>query len=112
MSRPQLSFPELIADPFGTLGAARRVYWLADADGAVAAVLTHERVRELLGDGRLRANFSDFLETFGVTSGPFYEWMARSPLNKDGAEHQRWRSLLSRTFTPRSVERLRPRRPS
>lgn len=107
MSRPHISFPDLIADPFGTLGAARRAHWLADADGATA-VLTHERVRELLGDGRLHASFSDFLETFGVTSGPFYEWMARSPLNTDGAEHQRWRSLLSRTFTPRSVERLRP----
>jgi cytochrome P450 len=26
----------------------------------------------------------------------------------DGEEHRRWRSLMSRTFTPRSVERLRP----
>jgi cytochrome P450 len=34
--------------------------------------------------------------------------MAISPLNRDGKEHQRWRALMSRTFTPRSVERLRP----
>jgi cytochrome P450 len=26
----------------------------------------------------------------------------------DGEEHRRWRALMSRTFTPRSVERLRP----
>ncbi|HEY3186569.1 MAG TPA: cytochrome P450, partial [Solirubrobacteraceae bacterium] len=44
----------------------------------------------------------------GVSSGPFYAWMAISPLNHDGAEHQRWRGLMSRTFTPRRVESLRP----
>jgi hypothetical protein len=44
----------------------------------------------------------------GVTSGPFYEWMSLSPLNRDGADHVRWRQLMSKAFTPRSVERLRP----
>jgi cytochrome P450 len=34
--------------------------------------------------------------------------MALSPLNKDGSEHLRWRALMAKTFTPRSVERLRP----
>jgi len=29
------------------------------------------------------------------------------PLNKDGAEHQRWRTLMTRTFTPRRVEQIR-----
>jgi cytochrome P450 len=56
----------------------------------------------------MRSNFPEFLRAFGITGGPFYEWMSISPLNRDGAEHQRWRTLMSRTFTPRSVERLRP----
>jgi cytochrome P450 len=56
----------------------------------------------------MRADFPGFLRAVGVGSGPFYEWMAISPLNRDGAEHQRYRSVMSRTFTPRSVERLRP----
>jgi cytochrome P450 len=107
MSRPRLELSELLADPFAVLAAARRQGWLAEADGAVA-VVTHERVRELLGDPRLRANFVSFLESFGIDRGPFYDWMAMSPLNRDGAEHQRWRTLLSRAFTPRSVDRLRP----
>jgi hypothetical protein len=34
--------------------------------------------------------------------------MALSPLNRDGADHVRWRSLVSRTFTPRRVEQIRP----
>jgi cytochrome P450 len=71
-------------------------------------VLRHQPVRELLNDPRLQSSFTDFLQAMGVTSGPFYEWMAISPLNRDGADHQRWRALMSRTFTPRSVERLRP----
>lgn len=107
MARPTLAFDELLADPLAALGRARAQHWLADADGGVA-VLAHERVRELLADGRLHANFVEFLRNFGITSGPFFEWMAVSPLNRDGAEHQRWRSLVARTFTPRSVERLRP----
>lgn len=110
MTRPHLELPALVADPFGTLAAARRQGWLADADeeGGAVAVLTHDRVRELLADPRLRANFPAFLRTFGIERGAFYDWMAMSPLNRDGAEHQRWRTLLSRAFTPRSVERLRP----
>ena len=68
----------------------------------------YEDMRALLADPRLRSNFPEFLRAFGITGGPFYEWMSISPLNRDGAEHQRWRALMSRTFTPRSVERLRP----
>jgi cytochrome P450 len=71
-------------------------------------VLSHERVRELLTDGRLKSGFVDFMRTLGVTSGPFFEWMVISPLNRDGADHVRWRQFMSKVFTPRSVERLRP----
>jgi cytochrome P450 len=108
MARPRIELPALVADPLGTLAQARRLGWLADAEGGAVAALTHDRVRELLADPRLRANFPAFLRAFGIDRGPFYDWMAMSPLNRDGAEHQRWRTLLSRAFTPRSVERLRP----
>lgn len=108
MSRPRIALGELLADPLATLDRARESHWLAEADNGALVALRHEAVRELLADGRLRADFPQFLRSFGISSGPFYEWMARSPLNRDGEEHHRWRSLLSRTFTPRSVERLRP----
>jgi len=90
------------------LRRARNAGWLADSDDGAAVVLTHERVREMAADGRLHSNIVEFLRRMGVTSGPFYDWMAISPLNRDGAEHQRYRAIMSRTFTPRSVERLRP----
>jgi hypothetical protein len=34
--------------------------------------------------------------------------MAMSTLNRDGADHLRWRAVMSRTFTPRRVEQIRP----
>jgi cytochrome P450 len=62
----------------------------------------------VLTDRRYEARFTDVLERQGIRSGAFFDWMARSPLDHDGEDHRRWRALMSRTFTPRSVERLRP----
>jgi cytochrome P450 len=107
MARTQIEIGEFLTDPFGALARARARGWLADF-GVTLGAVTYTDVRTLLTDPRLRANFTDFLRAFGITSGPFYEWMAMSPLNRDGAEHQRWRTVMSRTFTPRSVERIRP----
>lgn len=109
MSRASVELHQLMADPFGTLRRLREDGPVADvAEAGLVAVLRYEDVRTLLADRRLHANFTDFLRSFGVASGPFYDWMAGSPLNREGADHQRWRSLMTRTFTPRSVERLRP----
>lgn len=109
MSRSRVALDQLLADPFGTLRRLRAEGPVAEVvDSDVVAVLRYEDARTLLADRRLHANFTEFLRSFGVTSGPFYDWMAGSPLNREGPDHQRWRSLMLRTFTPRSVERLRP----
>jgi cytochrome P450 len=107
MSRPRLELAEVLTDPFGTLKRIRGAGWIADSDFSVG-VLTYDAVRDLLTNPSLQANFPQFLRSFGVSSGPFYEWMAMSPLNRDGQDHVRWRSLMSRTFTPRRVEQIRP----
>lgn len=108
MAGSSIDIGAMITDPIGTLKRGRAAGWIAEADDGAVAVLHHQQVRELMSDPRLHSNFTEFLRAFGVTSGPFYEWMAISPLNRDGADHQRWRALMSRAFTPRSVERLRP----
>jgi cytochrome P450 len=108
MARPKLEMAAMLADPLGELARARQVGWLGDTEIGGVAVLAHERVRQLLTDGRLHSGFVEFMHAMGVTSGPFYEWMSISPLNRDGADHVRWRQLMSKAFTPRSVERLRP----
>lgn len=107
MARPRIALADVLADPFGTLARARAAGWLADMEIDVG-VLRYDAMRELLADPRLHSSFLDFLVSFGVTGGPFYEWMGRSPLNRDGADHLRWRALMARTFTPRRVEGLRP----
>lgn len=107
MARAKIELHEFIGDPFGLLEKARATGWLADFP-PLTGVVRYADVRELLGDSRLRANFPQFLEALGINSGTFYEWMAISPLNKDGAEHQQWRTVMSRAFTPRRVEQIRP----
>jgi cytochrome P450 len=107
MAHPTVSFSDLVTNPDDTLARARENGPVADGDmGPI--VVRHHAVKETLQDARLRPSFSRFLQQFGVTSGAFYDWMSRSPLDMEGDEHRRWRKLVERTFTPRSVERLRP----
>lgn len=107
MARAKIELDEVIVDAAGALRRARATGWLADL-GVAEGVVHYDDVRELLSDPRLRTNFPEFLQSFGITSGPFYDWMAMSPLNRDGADHQAWRNVLSRAFTPRRVEQIRP----
>src|SRR5262249_39187422 len=62
----------------------------------------------LLVDPRLRSSLLDFVRLQGVSEGPMYESLARTLLAVDGPDHTRLRKLVSRAFTPRSVEQLRP----
>jgi cytochrome P450 len=103
-----MDMAEFAADALAAFRRARDAGGMVDLDPFGIAATRHDQVRGLLADSRLRVSFPDFLHAFGVTSGTFYEWMTISPLNQDGAEHLRWRALMSRTFTPRMVERLRP----
>jgi hypothetical protein len=107
MAEPTLSFSELVANPDETLARAREEGPIALSElGPV--VVRHHAVRDTLQDARLRPSFSRFLQKLGITSGTFYDWMSRSPLDMEGDEHRRWRKLMARTFTPNNVERLRP----
>lgn len=96
-----------LIDPMGTLRAAQAEGWLVGSQ-PFPIVTRYEDVRELLADPRMQASFGEVMVLLGVTSGAFYEWMVESPLNWDGEEHKRWRSTMSRTFTPRNVDGLRP----
>jgi cytochrome P450 len=104
---PVLPLERYLADPLGALAEARAAGPVGRGDlGPV--VVGYEAAREVLTDRRYEDRFTAVLAMSGVTSGSFRDWMARSPLDHDGEDHRRWRALLSRTFTARSVERLRP----
>lgn len=102
-----LSIADFAADPEAALLRVRGQGALVPTDFGLM-VIEHDALRAVLSDERLEPNFSALLEQFGITSGPFYDWMSMSPLDMDGEEHRRWRKLMQKTFTPRSVERLRP----
>jgi cytochrome P450 len=107
MPGPRLDIADFVADPDGTLREARQAGPIAESETGPMFV-QHHAVRALVQSDQLRPSFSAFLRQFGITSGPFYEWMAMSPLDMEGEAHRRWRQVMARTFTPRSVERLRP----
>jgi cytochrome P450 len=99
--------PAFLADPGPVIADLRRRTPIArTAIGAL--VIEHAKVFDLLADPRLRSSLLDFVRLQGLVDGPIYESVAKSLLAVDGEDHTRLRKLVSRAFTPRSVERLRP----
>jgi cytochrome P450 len=72
------------------------------------AVLRYQECLALLRDWRLRHGSLDRLAAYGVTSGLFTDWLRTMLLNLEGHPHQRQRRLVSKAFTQRSVDMLRP----
>jgi cytochrome P450 len=75
------------------------------AEGAVH-VLRDAQVEGILRDSRFIA--ADLMTMNGLTEGPLWAWWQQVMFSKNPPEHTRLRKLVSRAFTPRSVERLRP----
>jgi cytochrome P450 len=69
-------------------------------------ILSYELVRETLRDGRFQVPPGLGLETQGITSGPLWQRASTSLLAMNGDDHTRLRRLVSKAFTPRSVNRL------
>jgi cytochrome P450 len=106
---PFLDFmtPEFEADPASAIRAIRSESCLArTAVGAL--VVERAQVAALLGDPRLDSSLLPFVRLQGLTDGPVFELLSSALLSVDGQDHTRLRKLVSRAFTPRSVERLRP----
>jgi cytochrome P450 len=72
------------------------------------AVLRYDEVAALLRDRRLRQGGVESLAAQGITTGPLADWMRMIILNIEGEEHARLRHLVSKAFTPRAVDALRP----
>ena len=72
-------------------------------------VLKHRDVIELLRDRRLRGPGMDFARMSGIPEGS-RAWARQEQilLFMEGDDHHRLRRLVSKAFTPRAVEALRP----
>jgi cytochrome P450 len=86
--------------------AAEAAWWARTPIGI--AVLRYQECATLMRDRRLRQGSLDALAAAGVTAGPFFDWLSTVLLNVEGESHQRQRRLLSKAFTQRSVDVLRP----
>ena len=104
---PPTTLVELVADPYNVLARLRSRAPIAETEMGPMLV-TYDAARKMMQDTRLAANIPAVLERFGVNSGPFYDFMRTSPLNREGEDHRSWRMLMTKTFTPSSVDRLRP----
>ncbi|WP_017571724.1 cytochrome P450 family protein [Nocardiopsis halotolerans] len=119
-----LRSPEFASDPYPVIervrargGSAPALF--VDAMDAVL-VVDDEDVRTILGDRRFvidpanvpgrgtRSARADALRGMGVRPD-LVTYMTESLLDRDGADHTRLRKLVSRTFTVRRVNELRPK---
>ncbi|MCZ8379794.1 cytochrome P450 [Mycobacterium sp. CPCC 205372] len=70
-------------------------------------VLRHDDVESLAHDPRLNGIGLTLFDVMGITDGPLRDWYGRLMFTTEGDYHRRIRSLVSKSFTPRSVAALR-----
>jgi cytochrome P450 len=88
--------------------AAHRGPLATDAMTGATIVLRQHDVELLAHDQRLRGFGLVLFDVMGITDGPLRDWYGRLMFTTEGDYHSRMRSLVSRAFTPRCVEALRP----
>jgi len=90
------------------LAAAARGPTVIDETTGVIHVLRHREIERLLHEPRLRGVGLSLFDRMGIADGPLRDWYGGLMFTNDGAGHDRLRRLISKAFTPRAVERLRP----
>jgi cytochrome P450 len=81
------------------------IWWVTRYEDAEAVLLDDER---FVRDPRL-AFPPEKLAAFEADLPEAIEWVESHMLNRDGGDHRRLRRLVSKAFTPKMIERLRPR---
>jgi cytochrome P450 len=87
--------------------AAQQGPLATDVATGATAVLRQRDLEELAHDPRLIGIGLTLFDMMGITDGPLRDWYGRLMFTTEGEYHRRVRSLVSRAFTPRSVEALR-----
>lgn len=96
-------------DIHGTLAPLREAAPVAHSTVGLYEVLRHEDCEPLLRDASLHQALQGMLAYQGITDGPLFDWWQLIMNNHDAPVHTRLRSLVGRAFTPKQVERVRPR---
>jgi len=87
--------------------AAQQGPLAADIATGATVVLRQRDLEALAHDQRLEGIGLALFEMMGITEGALHDWYGRLMFTTEGDYHRRIRSLVSRAFTPRSVEALR-----
>jgi hypothetical protein len=90
------------------LAAAARGPTAIEETTGMIYVLRQPEIERLLHEPRLRGVGLSLFDRMGIANGPLREWYGALMFTNDGAAHDRLRRLVSKAFTPRAVERLRP----
>jgi cytochrome P450 len=94
-------------DPFPLFHRLRDHHPVFETDFGYWYVSRYDDVVRLLRDTRLTSG-RGVPDSLGVTDGPLRSIMDRWLMALDGPAHRRARSLISRAFTARAVEAMRP----
>jgi cytochrome P450 len=81
------------------------IWFVTRYEDVVAVLLDDER---FVRDPRLGLSPEDY-EAYSSSVPEAFEFIDQHMLNRDGEDHRRLRRLVTRAFTPRMVEQLRPR---
>jgi cytochrome P450 len=90
------------------LDAASRGPTAIDEATGTIYVLRHLDIERLLHEPRVHGVGLSLFDAMGIAPGPLRDWYGALMFTNDGARHDRLRRLVSKAFTPRTVERLRP----
>jgi hypothetical protein len=90
------------------LDAASRGPTAIDEATGMIYVLRHGDIERLLNEPRVHGVGLSLFDAMGIAEGPLRDWYGALMFTNDGTPHDRLRRLVSKAFTPRAVERLRP----
>lgn len=103
--------PEMAADPYPFIEAARRQHpWLAKTDEG-HVVFGYQAIKDLLeldSAHKLRPSFDGIIEMLGARDTPWGRFTAEQMLALGGEEHKRLRDTFAARFTPRYANQIRP----
>lgn len=90
-----------------SIAEAREESWYAQTPlGPI--VLRHDDAWALLRDRRLVPGGRRYMHKIGITEGPLYDWFVNMLASTPPDDHRRLRALVTKAFSPRMVENLRP----
>jgi cytochrome P450 len=114
MEFARLFTPEFHADPYHIYQEMREEGHILELPDMGSFIATgFEEVQTILRDARFKSGFSrsdnEYDRQWAARSPTTFEFFRRNMLGSNPPDHTRLRGLVSRAFTPRMVERLRPR---